>query len=164
MFARRFGHLMPAATSVLLFAEEEARRLRHDYIGAQHLLLGLIRDAASRPSQSLRQRGADLATLRVYFRRWDGEDPPASTLALSPPLIQALQIAVNEATRLGHDEILPDHLLLAVLHSRDSVVELSSQDLGIASLTARRPTVEDLHVQQDVELDLPSPGNSSQSA
>lgn len=102
---------------VLLLAQEEAEHFQHTSISAEHLLLGLLRESGGIGGYALRESGIDYDTAReiVEQLRPPGERAAFSKIDLGDDVKRTLELAVNEAHRLGHDDISTEHLLLGLL-------------------------------------------------
>ncbi len=113
----RFDKLTARAKKVLVLAEEEARRLNHNHIGTEHLLLGLVREGKGTGSAVLADLGVDLGKVRsaveLVIRR--GKHPAAGEVKLTPRAKKAIELAMEEARRLGHGYVGTEHLLLGLI-------------------------------------------------
>ena len=113
----RFDLLTARVKKVLVLAEEEARRLNHSHIGTEHLLLGLVREGKGTGSVVLGDLGVDLGKVRsaveLVIRR--GERPAAGKVQLNLQATQTIELAVEEARRLGHDYVGTEHVLLGLI-------------------------------------------------
>lgn len=103
------------ARRVLGFADAEARLLNHHYLGTEHLLLGLSREASSHAAQVLAAE-AGLESLRTQIEKvvGRGADAPATALPLTPRARRALRFAVAKAHEYGQERLGADHVLLGV--------------------------------------------------
>jgi ATP-dependent Clp protease ATP-binding subunit ClpC len=112
-----------AATAAVSSAEEEARTLRHDHIGTEHLLLGVLAQENEVGARALATMGVTLGEARAQVMRIvglpDGPSPP--DLPTTPPARDALAGALREAIELGRTTPGPEHVLLALLRERDGV-------------------------------------------
>jgi ATP-dependent Clp protease ATP-binding subunit ClpC len=111
------------ARRVLSLAQEEAERLQHSYIGTEHLLLGLMREEGGVAGRALRELGLDIQRVEELVERktHSGEQTPFTKLDLSPGTKKVLELAVDEARRLGHHYIGTEHLLLALVGHNEGV-------------------------------------------
>ena len=132
------------AQQALNYAQEEAKRLNHNYIGTEHLLVGLIRVNNSQASKILRNLGIDLRQIQELIERnvGFGHSPVAmgEKDGLTPPAKYVLKLAVDEARKMGHHYIDTAHLLLGLVQQKDgSAVEILTQ-LGLSPEVIRRET------------------------
>ena len=127
-----FERFTESARQVVVLAQEEARGLRHGYIGTEHLLLGLIREDG-RAATTLKAHGITLERTREWFAEHVGrgdEEPAAGQLPLTPRLKRILEMSPEEAERLGQGAIGTQHLLIALLHEGQGVALRALGDLG----------------------------------
>lgn len=111
------------ARHVLNLAQEEAERLQHDYIGSEHLLLGLMREEEGVAAQVLKNLGVDFDKLNPLIVELSPAKPiQANTIRdLTPSVKKTLETAVDQARRLGHHYIGTEHLLLGLVRQSDGV-------------------------------------------
>lgn len=132
--------LTDRARRAMSLADEEARRLNHDYVGTEHILLALARQEDAVSAKALANLGADIDTLRTEvnkFVRPGAEPVTRSTLPRMPRAERAMQYAKEEAKSLGHDYIGTEHILLALLRDKDSVAAQALAGLGITETQIR---------------------------
>lgn len=127
-----FERFTDQARHALAGSQAEARALKHDWVGTEHLLLGLLRDADDLPAHVLARRGIGLAEVRAAVQEVTGErsDEPAGALPFTPRAKTVLQIALREAQELGHEHIGSGHLLLALIHDGQGVAPQVLSTLG----------------------------------
>src|SRR5512135_3366304 len=122
------------ARRVLTYAQEEATRLNHNYIGTEHLLLGLIREEEGLAAKVLRDLGVEQARVRQVVedivRR--GQAAPGTRLNLTPRTKRVIELAVDEARRMGHHYIGTEHLLLGLIREGDGIAVNVLKSLGIS--------------------------------
>jgi ATP-dependent Clp protease ATP-binding subunit ClpC len=118
-----FEHYTEPARLVVAAAQEEARTLRHDHIGTEHLLLGVLHQAAEPGARALAALGVGLGDARAQVVRLVGlpDEPSPDELSTTPAARDALRNALREAIELGGTRVGPEHVLLAVLRERDGV-------------------------------------------
>src|SRR3954465_12576074 len=110
----RFDKFTDRARKVLTLAQDEATRFNHNYIGTEHLLLGLIREGEGGAAKVLRNLGVELDTARsqVEVIMGGGERMIAGEIGLTPRAKKVIELAVDEARRLGHHYYIgTEHLL-----------------------------------------------------
>jgi ATP-dependent Clp protease ATP-binding subunit ClpC len=133
-----FERFTDRARRVIVEAQDEARTLGHNYIGTEHLLLGLISEGHGVGAKALESLGISTATLRERVEEIV-DDPAASRspsrhIPFTPRSKQVLRLALAEALRLGHNYIGTEHLLLALIQEHDGVagqvLATAGADLG----------------------------------
>jgi ATP-dependent Clp protease ATP-binding subunit ClpC len=130
------------ARRVLSLAQEEAERLQHHQIGTEHLLLGLMREEGGVAGRVLRDLGLDLRRVEELVTRLStSEDKTTSTqLDLSPGTKKVLELAVDEARRMGHHYIGTEHLLLGLVRQQEGIALDVLRRLGVSPEEVRRQT------------------------
>ena len=127
--------LAEATSQVLSLADEEARAFNHNYLGTEHVLLGLVRQGESGAGRVLTGLGLDLTRLRRNMTLLLGRGlgpgaQPSAQLPLTPRLRRAFTLAQEEARQRGHDAIAPEHLLLGLMRG-SNVAALVLANLGL---------------------------------
>ena len=120
---KNFGNLTPRARQVLILARKEAERFNHDYIGTEHLLLGLLSLGEGVAVEALKALGLSLEQLRLEVEKVcgsGGETKIAGQLPLTPRLKRVLMMAAEEAQAMNYNFIGTEHLLLALLREGES--------------------------------------------
>lgn len=129
------------ARRVLSLAHQEAERMRQNYIGTEHLLLGLIREDGGVAGRVLRELGLEAERVQEIIERLTGTgSSPGGKLDLSPGTQQVLEYAVDEARRLGHHYIGTEHLLLGLVRYGEGVANDVLSKLGVTPEQIRRQT------------------------
>jgi len=129
------------ARRVLSLAHEEAEKLNHNHIGTEHLLLGLIREEGGVAGRVLRELGLAPARVKDVVERLTGVGRhKGGRIELAPGTEQVLQIAIEEARRMGHHYIGTEHLLLSLVHQGEGVGIDVLRRLGITPEQIRRQT------------------------
>ena len=125
----RFDKFTERARRAMALAQQEALRLRHDGIGPEHLLLGLLREGEGVAARVLANLGADPGALRaaVEARMTPGEQAVRGSIDLSRDGKRAVERAVAEAMSLKHHYIGTEHLLLGLLREPDGVVDVLAE-------------------------------------
>jgi ATP-dependent Clp protease ATP-binding subunit ClpC len=120
------------ARSVLTLAQEEARAFQHDYIGTEHLLLGLVHEHEGIAGRALANLGVEVDKARkaVDFITGRGEQPVEGEIALTPRSKKVLQLAVKEAKRLNHRFLGTEHILLGILEEGHGLAVGILENLG----------------------------------
>ncbi|OGO19730.1 MAG: NDP-hexose 4-ketoreductase [Chloroflexi bacterium RBG_16_48_8] len=129
------------ARRVLSLAHEEAERLHHNYIGTEHLLLGLIREEGGVAGRVLRELGLEPTRVKEMVERLTGVGRHAGgRIELAPGTEHVLQMAVEEARRMGHHYIGTEHLLLGLIRQGEGVGIDVLKRLGLTPEQIRRQT------------------------
>ncbi len=130
------------ARRVLSLAQEEAERLQHNYIGTEHLLLGLIREEGGVAGRVLRELGLEQRRVEELVERMTRATIRAtgSQPELSPGTKRVLELAVDEARRMGHHYIGTEHLLLGLMRQSEGVAIDILKRLGVSPEEVRRLT------------------------
>jgi ATP-dependent Clp protease ATP-binding subunit ClpC len=152
------------ARRVLQLANDEAERLSHNYIGTEHLLLGVVKEENGIAGRVLRELGAKPDRVAEMVERMTGAGRRASStkLDLTPRTKQVLEYAVEEARKLGHSYIGTEHLLLGLIRQGDGVAIDVLRQLGLTSDRIRRETLRAIQ-QEQPEGSKQSSGSSSSS-
>ena len=131
------------ARRVVSFAEEEAKRLGHGYVGTEHLLLGLVRESDNVAARILDRLAVPLGRIRAGVERQiaRGEDEPGQQMQLTPRAKRVIDLAYEEARRLNNNYIGTEHLLLGLIHEGDGLAGRVLLSLG-ADLERTRQVVE----------------------
>ena len=123
--ADNMGRFTQRARRVLSLAHEEAEKLHHNYIGTEHLLLGLIREEGGVAGRVLRELGLDPARVKEVVERLTGVGRhKGGRVELAPGTERVLQIAIEEATKMGRHYIGTEHLLLGLVQFSFSPVRI----------------------------------------
>ncbi len=130
------------ARRVLSLAHEEAERMRHSYIGTEHLLLGLIQEDGGVAGRVLRELGLEPQRVTELVERLSGPGhrARAGKAGLSPGTERVLQLAIDEARRMGHHYIGTEHILLGLVRQNEGVAVDVLKKLGITPEQIRRQT------------------------
>ena len=139
----RFDKFTNRARKVLSLAQEEAQRFNHNYIGTEHLLLGLIREGDGVGAVVLRNLGVELDKARnaVEFIIGRGDHVVLGGVGLTPRAKKVMELAVDEARRLNHRYIGTEHLLLGLIREGDGIAAGVLERLGVSLERARVETI-----------------------
>ncbi|MCM8744921.1 ATP-dependent Clp protease ATP-binding subunit [Thermomicrobium sp. CFH 73360] len=131
--ADKFEKFTERARKVLALAQEEARRFNHNYIGTEHLLLGLVREGEGVAARVLQSMGVQLPKVRsaVEFIIGRGESTVVGEIGLTPRARKVIEYAVDEARRLGHHYIGTEHLLLGLVREGEGIAAGVLESLGV---------------------------------
>src|SRR5881396_419459 len=141
--ADRFDKFTERARRVLTLAQEEALRFNHNYIGTEHFLLGLVREGEGVAAKALANLGVDLNKVRsaveVIIGR--GDRAVMGEIGLTPRAKKVIELAVDEARRMGHHYIGTEHLLLAMVREGEGIAAGVLESLGVSLDRARAEVV-----------------------
>ena len=150
-----FGRFTERAQKVVVLSQEEARRLGHNVVGTEHILLGLAAEGEGVAARTLQGMGIDLEKVRAEVEKviGKGEGPPQGQIGFTPRAKRVLELAFDEARQLGHTYIGTEHILLGLIREGEGVAAQVLKNLGADLDRVRRQVV-----------DLLGGGGSSQSA
>jgi ATP-dependent Clp protease ATP-binding subunit ClpC len=138
-----FEQFTDRARLVVVRAQEEARTLDHNYVGPEHLLLGLTHESiGGAGAGALESLGIGLEAVRQRVEEiiGRGEQAPSGHIPFAPQAKEALKLALDEAVQLGHSYLGTDHILLGLIREGDSVAAHVLTGLG-ADLDGAREQV-----------------------
>ncbi|TAL06463.1 MAG: ATP-dependent Clp protease ATP-binding subunit [Chloroflexota bacterium] len=129
----RFDKFTDRARKVLTLAQDEAQRFNHNYIGTEHLLLGLVREGEGVAARVLENMNVELAKVRtaVEFIIGRGDRPVVGEVGLTPRAKRVIELAIDEARRLGHNYIGTEHLLLGLVREGEGIAAGVLESLGV---------------------------------
>ena len=141
--ADRFDRFTDRARKVLTLAQDEAQRFNHNYIGTEHLLLGLVREGEGVAAKVLENLNVELAKVRqaVEFIIGRGERPVLGEIGLTPRAKKVIELAIDEARRLGHNYIGTEHLLLGLVREEGGIASGVLESLGVSLDKVRHEVV-----------------------
>ena len=131
--ASRFEKFSERARRVLSLAQEEAQRFNHNYIGTEHILLGLVRETDGVAAKVLSNLNVELNKVRsaVEFIIGRGERSTPGEIGLTPRAKKVIELAVDEARRLNHHYIGTEHLLIGLMREGEGVAAGVLESLGV---------------------------------
>ena len=131
--ADRFDKFTERARRVLTLAQEEAQRFNHNYIGTEHLLLGLVREGDGVAAKVLANLGVELNKVRsaVEFIIGRGDRAVIGEIGLTPRAKKVIELAVDEARRLNHHYIGTEHVLLGLVREGEGIAAGVLESLGV---------------------------------
>ena len=138
----RFEKFSERARRVLSLAQEEAQRFNHNYIGTEHILLGLVREPEGVAARVLSNLNVELVKARsaVEFIIGRGERPTSGEIGLTPRAKKVIELAVDEARRLNHHYIGTEHLLIGLMREGEGVAAGVLESLGVSLEKVREET------------------------
>ncbi len=151
-----FERFTSRARRVLVLAQEEARMLEHNYVGTEHILLGLIHEGQGVAAKSLESLGISLAAVRQQVEEIIGRGPGPEALSghipFTPRAKKVLELSLREALQLGHSYIGTEHILLGLMREGDGVGAQVLRGLGVDMNRARQQIIHLTHDRQEGEL------------
>ena len=148
-----FERFTDRARRVVVLAQDEARRLDHNYIGTEHLLLGLIHEGEGVAARALESLGISLAAVRQQVEEIIGRGQQAQSghIPFTPRAKKVLELSLRESLQLGHNYIGTEHILLGLLREGDGVAAQVLVRLGADLNRVRQEVIELLHGHQERE-------------
>ena len=137
-----FERFTDRARRVVVLAQEEARMLNHNYIGTEHILLGLIHEGEGVAAKALESMGTSLDAVRAQVEEiiGQGQQAPSGHIPFTPRAKKVLELSLREALQLGHNYIGTEHILLGLIREGEGVAAQVLVKLG-ADLNRVRSTV-----------------------
>ncbi len=141
-----FERFTDLARRVVVDAQDEARMLNHNYIGTEHLLLGLLREEQGLASQVLEELGIHLEAARTEVEATvgRGDGPPTSHIPFTPRAKKVMELALRDAISIGHNYIGTEHILLGLIREGEGVAVQVLRELGADPGRARAEVLEKL--------------------
>ncbi|NMA91530.1 MAG: ATP-dependent Clp protease ATP-binding subunit [Firmicutes bacterium] len=139
-----FGKFTERAQQVLVLAQEEAKRLSHNFIGTEHLLLGLVREGSGVAARALQNMGVDLGKVRQEVERIipKGDKFMATGTSYTPRAKRVVELAIEEGQNLGHSYIGTEHIMLGLLKEGEGIAAQVLTNLGIDLKRARKEVIQ----------------------
>ncbi len=139
-----FGRFTERAQQVLVLAQDEARRLNHNFIGTEHLLLGLVKEGAGIAARVLQNAGIDLNRLRQEVEKIipKGEKTLSQSISYTPRAKRVIELSIEESQNLGHNYIGTEHLLLGLLREGEGIAAQVLTNIGIDLKRARKEVIQ----------------------
>jgi len=160
-----FERFTDRARRVVVLAQEEARLLNHNYIGTEHILLGLIHEGEGVAARALESLGINLESVRsqVVEIIGQGSQAPSGHIPFTPRAKKVLELSLREALQLGHNYIGTEHILLGLIREGEGVAAQVLQKLGAELHKVRQTVIQLLSGVQGEESAGSHPGGSSAS-
>ena len=155
-----FERFTDRARRVVVLAQEEARMLNHDYIGTEHILLGLIREGEGVAAKALESLGISLEAVRQQVEEiiGQGQQAPSGHIPFTPRAKTVLELSLREALQLGHDYIGTEHILLGLIGEGEGVAAQVLVRLGADLNRVRQQVIQLLHGYHGKELEAARAG------
>ncbi len=138
-----FERFTEPARQVVVLAQEEARALKHNYIGTEHLLLGLLREREGLAARALGALGVQLEDVRAQVAQiiGQGDEVEAGQIPFTPRAKRVLDLSLREALSLGHNYIGTEHLLLGIARENEGVAARILLDFDADAETLRNQVI-----------------------
>jgi len=165
-----FDRFTDRAKKVMSFARQEAMKFNHEYIGTEHILLGLVQEGSGVAANVLKNMSIDLEKIRHEVEKIVKTGPSMVTmgqLPFTPRAKKVLELSLEEASQLSHNYIGTEHLLLGLIRENEGIAAQVLMNLGIKLDEVREEVLEFLGASENNEEDgeggEPSGGGSSSS-
>ena len=145
-----FERFTDRARRVVVLAQEEARMLNHNYIGTEHILLGLIHEGEGVAAKALESLGISLEAVRQQVEEiiGQGQQAPSGHIPFTPRAKKVLELSLREALQLGHNYIGTEHILLGLIREGEGVAAQVLVKLGGDLHRVRQQVIQLLHGHQ----------------
>jgi len=140
-----FERFTERARKVIILAREEAIRLGHNFVGTEHLLLGLIREGDGLAVAILKKLNVNISAVKAEIEKIvsaGSEFSPAGEIPFTPQAKKVLEYAISEARSLGHNYIGTEHLLLGLIREGEGTASLVLRDFGVSVAAAKAQAQE----------------------
>ncbi|MCL1899487.1 MAG: NDP-hexose 4-ketoreductase, partial [Promicromonosporaceae bacterium] len=141
-----FERFTDRARRVVVLAQEEARLLNHNYIGTEHILLGLIHEGEGVAAKALEALGISLESIRkqVIEQIGEGQQAPGGHIPFTPRAKRVLELSLREALQLGHNYIGTEHILLGLIREGEGVAAQVLTKMGADLGKLRQQVIQQL--------------------
>ena len=149
-----FERFSDGSRRVVVLAQEEARMLNHNYIGTEHILLGLLHEGEGVAARTLASLGVSLDAVRQQVEEiiGQGQQAPSGHIPFTPRAKKVLELSLRESLQLGHGYIGTEHILLGVLREGDGVAAQVLVKLGADLNRVRQQVIQLLHGYQGQDV------------
>ncbi len=139
-----FGRFTERAQQVLVLAQEEAKRLNHNFIGTEHLLLGLAREGSGIAARALQNMSVDLNRVRQEVERITpkGDKVIQQGISYTPRAKRVVELAIEESQNLGHNYVGTEHLMLGLVREGEGIAAQVLSNVGIDLKRARKEVIQ----------------------
>ncbi|MGE5829922.1 MAG: ATP-dependent Clp protease ATP-binding subunit [Micromonosporaceae bacterium] len=161
-----FERFTDRARRVVVLAQEEARMLNHNYIGTEHILLGLIHEGEGVAAKALESLGISLEGVRQQVEEiiGQGQQAPSGHIPFTPRAKKVLELSLREALQLGHNYIGTEHILLGLIREGEGVAAQVLVKLGADLNRVRQQVIQLLSGYQGKEPAAAGSGTSGEAA
>jgi ATP-dependent Clp protease ATP-binding subunit ClpC len=141
-----FERFSERARQVVVLAQDEARALGHDYIGTEHILLGVLREEEGIGARVLESLDITVEEVRAQVVRvvGTGDETPTGQIPFTPRAKKVLELSLREALALGHNYIGTEHVLLGIVREHEGVAARILLELGADAETIRNEVIRAL--------------------
>src|SRR3979490_3274844 len=150
-----FDRFNDRAKRVLALAQDDAIRFNHNYIGTEHLLLGLVREG-----EGVAARVLDSLGVEFIIGRGDSTTSP-SEITLSPRTKKVIELAIDEARKLGHSHVGTEHLLLGLVREGEGIASGVLESLGVSLEKVRHQVIATLGQQHPATAETATAGGKA---
>jgi ATP-dependent Clp protease ATP-binding subunit ClpC len=159
-----FERFTDRARRVVVLAQEEARMLNHNYIGTEHILLGLIHEGEGVAAKALESLGISLEAVRSQVEEiiGQGQQAPSGHIPFTPRAKKVLELSLREALQLGHNYIGTEHILLGLIREGEGVAAQVLVKLGADLNRVRQQVIQLLSGYQGKEGAAPGAGGPTE--
>ena len=160
-----FERFTDRARRVVVLAQEEARMLNHNYIGTEHILLGLIHEGEGVAAKAMESLGISLEAVRAQVEEiiGQGQQAPSGHIPFTPRAKKVLELSLREALQLGHNYIGTEHILLGLIREGEGVAAQVLVKLGADLNRVRQQVIQLLSGYQGKEAVASGPAEGTQS-
>jgi ATP-dependent Clp protease ATP-binding subunit ClpC len=161
-----FDRFTDRAKKVMNLARQEAQRFNHEYLGTEHILLGLVHEGSGVAANVLRQMNIDLAKIRSEVEKLVKSGPSMVTmgqLPFTPRAKKVLELSMEEASNLGHNYIGTEHLLLGLIKENEGIAAKVLTNLNVKLEDVREEVLEFLGADASEEDEDEGPGEPTVS-
>src|ERR687886_2819862 len=157
-----FERFTDRARRVVVLAQEEARLLNHNYIGTEHILLGLIHEGEGVAAKALESLGISLEAVRAQVEEiiGQGQTAPTGHIPFTPRAKKVLELSLREALQLGHNYIGTEHILLGLIREGEGVAAQVLVKLGADLSRVRQQVIQLLSGYAGGKESAPAGGGS----
>jgi ATP-dependent Clp protease ATP-binding subunit ClpC len=158
-----FDRFTDRAKKVMNLARQEAQRFNHEYLGTEHILLGLVQEGSGVAANVLRQMTIDLNKIRSEVEKLVKTGPSMVTmgqLPFTPRAKKVLELSMEEASNLGHNYIGTEHLLLGLIKENEGIAAKVLTNLGVKLEDVREEVLEFLGAETSDEEEEETPAES----
>ncbi|QDU69254.1 ATP-dependent Clp protease ATP-binding subunit [Engelhardtia mirabilis] len=158
-----FDRFTDRAKKVMNLARQEAQRFNHEYLGTEHILLGLVQEGSGVAANVLRQMNIDLTKIRAEVEKLVKTGPSMVTmgqLPFTPRAKKVLELSMEEASNLGHNYIGTEHLLLGLIKENEGIAAKVLTNLGVKLEDVREEVLEFLGADAPEDEDDEGPSDT----